>query len=675
MAGLLDLRSIALAALCAALVPAIVLGRGVESPPEPEVLPVTEPGSASLASDGASAARAPRPDRAAPVASYTLTARLDETAHSVHGEGTLVWRNTSQTSTAELYLHLYLNAFENAQTLFNRSSFTRARSGRAPRRWGKITLSRLVARELGGLDLLSSLEPHTPGDPLDATDRRLPLPRPIAPGESLTLELEWEAVLPDIVERTGVARDFHFVGQWFPKVARLEADGTWAHFPFHPHAEFYADFGDYDVTLDVPDGMVVGATGRRVSESVEGGRRRLRQRADSVHDFAWTAWGAFERREARVGSVDVHLLYPPGNTLNAERTLAALRFSLPFFEARYGTYPYPDLTVVHPPVFAASAGGMEYPTLITTGGPWHQPLWSRATELVTIHELGHQWFYGLIATHEPRWPFLDEGLNSYAETLASEALFGPTSASDLAGLALSATALHRAGMLLGAHDGPLARPAAEFVDFAELGGLVYSRTALVFRTLGNVYGRDRLERAFRSYAQRFRFGHPTPDDLLQTLEEELGSDAVENARGALFEGHGVNYSVRDVRSVRRRDAVAVTPPDLAGSGGAPAAAPPGRFDSRVVVHREGELRLPVQIELTTAGGECIEYSWDGGGRDEIILHTGAHPVTAVRVDPDDAILIDESLLDNAWRAERPAPLASWDRALFAFQLLLAGLAP
>jgi hypothetical protein len=246
-------------------------------------------------------------------------------------------------------------------------------------------------------------------------------------------------------------------------------------------------------------------------------------------------------------------------------------------------------------------------------------------------------------------------------------MFGPSSASDLFGLELSATALHRAGMQLEVHDAPIAQPAADFVDFVELGSLVYSRTALLLRTLGNVYGQERLARGMRRYAERFRFQHPSPDDLLDTLEAELGSEAIDNLRGALFVGSGVNYSVRDVRSVRRREP--------AGPGlDAPSPGSAG-FDSRVVIHREGELHFPLRIVLTTADGEQIEHAWDGNGRDEVILHTGEYPVSAVRIDPDDAILIDENLLDNAWRSERPRPLASWDRALFAFQLLLGGLAP
>src|SRR5690349_12340221 len=257
----------------------------------------------SEASAPPAAAPAPTGDlssRTEPVASYALAARLDAATQSLHGEGTLSFVNRTATSVSELYFHLYMNAFESERTLFNRSAFTRARSGRAPRRWGNIRLTRLVARELGAADLLPSLEPHSPGDPDDGTDRRVPLPRPLAPGQVLTLELAWDCSLPDIVERSGASRDFYFLGQWFPKLARLESDGTWAHFPFHPHAEFYADFGDYDVRLDVPELMVVGATGRQIESSVAEGRRRLRFRAESVHDFAWTAWPSFERREERI---------------------------------------------------------------------------------------------------------------------------------------------------------------------------------------------------------------------------------------------------------------------------------------------------------------------------------------------------------------------------------------
>lgn len=605
-----------------------------------------------------------------PVASYTLRARLDDHQHSIHGEGTIRWTNTSRDSTDELYFHLYLNAFKNAETLFNRSPFTRARSGRVPRSFGRIDVESLRAREWAGADLLANMDPHSPDDPKDETDRRVQLPAAVGPGESLTLDISWRAVLPEIVERTGRSRDFYFAGQWFPKLARLEPDGTWAHFAFHPHAEFYADFGEYDVTIDVPAAMVVGATGRRESDASDGARRLLRHRADGVHDFAWTAWPGFETRHARVHETDVHLLYPRGHERNAAVTLDTVRFALPYFSARYGPYPYSDLTVVHPPAHAGAAGGMEYPTLITTGGAWHSSYWSRAVELVTLHELAHQWFYGLVATHEARWPFLDEGLTSYAESAAVESRFGSTSASAAFGFELSANAARRASMLFAPHDAPLALPASDFVTFEELGALVYSKTALLLTTIANVYGTAELDTALRSYAERYRFRHPGPEDLVQVLEETLGPAPAASLAAVIFHGHGVNYVARDLRSA------AVSSPRGSSAGGhGPEAPPAAAFESRVNVHRAGELRLPVDILLLTATGERVEKRWDAEERVEVVTHTGEAPVVSAVVDPDGKLLIEESLLDNAVAKHPTFPINTWDRAVYWLQLLLGWLTP
>src|SRR5262249_56825208 len=116
--------------------------------------------------------------------------------------------------------------------------------------------------------------------------------------------------LPSVVLRTGYAKNFDFVAQWFPKLARLEDDGTFAHFPFHAQAEFYADYGDYDVTLDVPANTVVGAVGRRGESTPHGDRRSDRYRAEGVHDFAWAAWPDFHEVDRRIAGVDVRVLFP-----------------------------------------------------------------------------------------------------------------------------------------------------------------------------------------------------------------------------------------------------------------------------------------------------------------------------------------------------------------------------
>jgi hypothetical protein len=453
--------------------------------------------------------------------------------------------------------------------------------------------------------------------------------------------------------RSGFSGDFHFVGQWFPKLARLEPNGDWAHFAFDPLSEFYADFGTYDVTLDVPEEMVVGATGHLLSEARASGRRTLHYQADSVHDFAWTAWPHFRRRDERIAEIDVHLLYPPGHEHNAERTLQVLRRALPHFNGRYGAYPYPDLTVVHPPAHAANAGGMEYPTLITTGGAWHESYWSRAVEFVTVHELGHQWFYGLIASNEQRWPFLDEGMNSYAESVALREFFGNDSATPL-GIGLSGEAFRRLVMLERPHDLPMALRATEYPNLGEVGSVVYQRTALLFQTIANVYGEAELERALRRYAERYRFAHPTPEDLLAVLGETLSEAALANVRGALFEGQSVDYALTALESARL---------------------PGGLIESRVTVNRHGELRFPVTIALRTAAGEQLSESWDGTGRFQVFTRRGPSPVVSAEVDPEQRVLLDENLLNNAASAAPSVPLAPFERSAAALQWLGGLLGP
>ena len=180
------------------------------------------------------------------------------------------------------------------------------------------------------MDLWAGVELHRAGDE-DETDARVPLPREVAPGEKIRIEMAWDDKMPSLVERTGYWKQFHMIAQWFPKIARLEADGRWAHFPFHHLAEFYADYGTYDVTLDVPQEFIIGATGPPIDAKVEGGRRIERHLQKDVHDFAWTAWNKWQVGKELMGDVQVTVLYPPGYRAAAQRELRAIRFALPYF--------------------------------------------------------------------------------------------------------------------------------------------------------------------------------------------------------------------------------------------------------------------------------------------------------------------------------------------------------
>src|SRR6187551_3569056 len=265
------------------------------------------------------------------VASYEIEAKLDTEHHRIVGRETIHFVNRSSAELHELWFHLYLNAFKNDKTLFLRSPFGAGRSGDKAHEYGYIDVKKLTVVGAGsdGQELWAKRDRHSPNDPDDETDLRVPLASPLEPGQTLDLELEFEDQLPALVERTGFVGSFHFVGQWFPKLARLLPDGTFAHFSFHAQSEFYADFGDYDVTLDVPSAFQVGATGSRLSETTAKGRTRLVYHAANVHDFAWTAWDRFEARSERIAGTQVRVLYPPHQEQNAEAELASVRFALP----------------------------------------------------------------------------------------------------------------------------------------------------------------------------------------------------------------------------------------------------------------------------------------------------------------------------------------------------------
>jgi hypothetical protein len=617
------------------------------------------------------------PAHADDVADYTLRATLDPAAHTVHGEGTISWRNTSTRPVRELWLHLYLNAFKNERSTFFRERVG-GRGSAAPEDWGWIDVRRLVLRvpESAPVDVWPSAELRRPGDD-DETDARVPLPIDVAPGDAIQLDVEFDDKLPVVVERTGYRDRYHLVGQWFPKLARLEADGTWAHFPFHHLAEFYADYGTYDVTLDVPAAYTIGATGPAIESRVADGRRIERHVQADVHDFAWTAWSAWQTARETIDGVDVTLLYPPGFDRVAQRELAALRFGLPYYSARYGRYPYKVLTVVHPQQDAAESGGMEYPTFITSGGAWLTPPGVLAPEIVTIHEMGHQWFYGLVASNEERWPLLDEGLNQFAEQDAMAKWLGDGSALDLAGLSVSDAALDAVGSNQSVHDEPVAQPADAFTTGSSYGRLVYARTAAVVETLRRVYGDEAVMRALGRYTRRFRFQHPDPEQLLAVFEEVLGARVAATLRTAFFERGWVDYVVEGVWAQEAPRAAGLFDRDGKRERVEPGKRDEGGWDNAVLVRRRGSLAFPVEVELVMADGTTRRERWDGEGESKRFAWHGATAVRACVVDPDDRVLVDYNVANNRGAAAGRGGGAgrTLERTMYWMQLALQAVAP
>jgi hypothetical protein len=455
------------------------------------------------------------------VASYGIDAVLDPQAREVSGSAVVRWRNPTRTPTDELFVHLYLNAFANNRT----SLLTGMREAgerflsRYPDAWGRIDLA---AIHLGERDVTGDLQFVSPddGNPHDRTLARLPLAKPVRPGETIELRFDFVARLPRLFMRAGHAAPFFFVAQWFPKLAVFK-DGQWRAHQYHAVSEFFADFGTYDVRLTVPSAYVVGATGELRDEHDNGdGTKTVTVHADDVHDFAWTADPRFRVVEEHVGDVRVRLLVQPHHLDQAPRYLGALRAAIARYADWFGPYPYPVLTVVDPGPGGFGAAGMEYPMLITVGTAWWMPAGLRFPEMITVHEFGHQYWYGMVANDEVNEAWLDEGINSYVEGAIMDDTYGAEhSYVDLFGFGVGALALERFRYLAAGEWDPIDTPSFKMLDRDSYASTVYAKAALVLRTIDRALGDDRLRDALRAYFDTWRFRHPSSHDWRTLVDE------------------------------------------------------------------------------------------------------------------------------------------------------------
>jgi hypothetical protein len=575
----------------------------------------------------ATAAQAQAPE----IASYQIEARLDPAAKTVTGTARITYTNPSQDTLPDLWLHLYLKAFSSLDTLWMRESGGQHRGfALDSSNLGDITLSRLALA--GGADLLASAT-------ISDTLMHVRLPQPLPPGGRVELNTAWVSKLPLVYARTGYGgRDdtFFMVGQWYPKMAVYDR-GHWDTEPWHANAEFFHDFGSYDVRISVPSSYVVAGAGVPAGEQPGGdGSKTLRFTAAGVTDFAFAASPDFLTREAKSGSVDVALFYLPEHAGQVQEYLDTSVGSLEAYSSWYGAYPHPRLTVVDVPESASGAGGMEYPTLVT-GGSLGVPV-PGIVGMVTAHEIGHQWWPMQTATHEGREPWLDEGLTEYSgirylATAGRRIGYGA--------FGISAQAEGRL-QYSSAPDEPATLASWEYSQGA-YGAAVYGKTAVGLWMLENVVGSQRFRAAMAEYLARYRYKHPTAADFRASLEQSLDGDL-----RWFFDDYLATAGVIDY-----------------------AADPIAQAGDSVTIRRIGQVPAPVDIQIELASGAKQDRQWDG--RDAGVSYTfpSTDPVAQVRVDPEYKLVAELNRLNNGASASiQAAPaltLGGW--LAFVFQAL------
>jgi len=195
--------------------------------------------------------------------------------------------------------------------------------------------------------------------------------------------------------------------QWFPKLGVYEKAGMryaeedqWNCHQYHSSGEYYANFGTYDVSIKVPKGYIVGASGELAEKKETSDSTTWRYVIDDVIDFGWTASPQFVETKERWKNVEIKLLTYPEHVHCAGRYFGAVKAAFAYMDTHVGEYPYSTLTIVDPPIHGLFTGGMEYPTFISSVSFCFLPVGVRTPETLVVHEfilnLGPIWIGILI---------------------------------------------------------------------------------------------------------------------------------------------------------------------------------------------------------------------------------------------------------------------------------------
>ncbi len=592
---------------------------------------------------------------------YKIDAKLDDSIKVVNGKMETYWVNKSTDIVPDVQLHLYLNAFRSRRTTFNKESGRTDELKESD--FGQIEIRSLTDGE--GKDLTAFMQFISPddGNSDDMTVLKINLPKSANPGDTVFLKINFDSKLPSRIIRTGYSEDFFFVAQWFPKFGvyepagmRYATKGGWNCHQFHANSEFYSNHSVYDVKLTLPEKYVVGTGGLLLNDADAGeGNKTLTYRAEDIVDFAWTAWPGYSEFSDKWENVKITLLLSKERQNQVERQLKAVKYALEYFTRNVGPFPWPYLTIVDPPAKGGGSGGMEYTTLFTSESFTGVPGFLHLPEMVTIHEFGHAYFMGILASNEFEEAWLDEGVNQFWEVRIVDQYYGKKSGLiDHPWFKIADESLARLGYVTS--DSRQAVSNSEYswnYPHGTYGMMSYMKTATILQTLMGIIGEETMDEIFREYYRKWAFRYPSGKDFINVVNEvvtgkygdKFGRDMNWFFDQTLY-GTGIcDYKVSDFYSKKldslRQDSVSSDSAKLSLSGA------DSLYKSVVELERAGELMLPVDVLVHFNNGDEVMESWDGKSRFKDFTYTGKRTIQWVKIDPEYKIKMDVNYINNS----------------------------
>jgi hypothetical protein len=599
---------------------------------------------------------------------YKINASLDPATSVITGRETVTIRNNSDSAMRSLVLRLDQNFFTPAvPRLETASELTDG-----------MQITRLVINGQA-MEVTDTVGPQIPGTSrrapalsaiLKNTSARITLPTPIASHSSGTLEADWHFRVPRADNGRGTrmgrwADTLYQVAQWYPRVAVFDdlRQGGWDTEPYLGPAEFYNNYGHFDVSVDVPAGWIVGSTGvlqnptevltptvrERLSHVLEsdsvraivsatergpgqstaaGNRLVWHFVADTVGDVAWATarnyvWDATRATIPGRGAVPVNVLYLPGHAQQYAQGPAVARHALEFYSKLWMPYAYPQLTMVDGPEL-----GMEYPMFIMSA------------VFAADHETGHQWWPMMVGVNETWYGWMDEGFNQYMNILSD------------ADFAHKPAQLDSLGISYGRISGDEREPTMMWDEnYAGplYGFTAYGKAPLMLSTLGGVVGDSAVQRAMSEYAKAWRFKHPSPWDYAFFMSNALHRDLGWFWNYWLFTTESVDGSIQNVTTSGHRTIVTVRQN--------------GQMPSPVILKVEfapaGPTIKPMpNSQMLNSNTAVVTYPvevWFPGNRTFTAnLDFGGRSITRITLDPNGRFP-DRDLTDNTWPREVLAP--------------------
>jgi hypothetical protein len=580
-------------------------------------------------------------------ADYTLDARLEPDSAMLYGTGTIRYQNNSPDSLAQLVLHLRQN--------LHREDAIRNRY--VPLTGGVTVSDVIVAGDTLREQSLLDLRTGTTGYAILGT-RLLVVPRvPVLPDGSVELSMDWTFEVPEVgAPRMGQDGEVFYLGYWYPQMAVYDDVNGWTAELYQGDGEFYMGYGAYDVSITVPEGWLVQATGtlqnpeavlspttrERLAQATqtdsvvtvvnadergagsatatsETGTLTWRFRAENVRDVAFGTSEAYvwDATTAQTGDSDdgttmIHALYRPEYAPWA-RSAEYGQFAIEHLSEMISPYPYPHMSAVE----GLIGGGMEYPMMTLIGSDYRP----RGLFSVTYHEISHMWFPMVVGQNEKQYTWMDEGTTSFNTAEGASDFYDEDAweSSNQSYFRLAGTGLEIPSMRH-ADNYPVETPARGIAS--------YSKPALVLHALRGVVGDERFFEAYRTYAERWAYKHPQPYDLFNTFEDVLGQDLDWFWTPMLYETWTLDQAIASVEST--------------DSG------------TRITIVDEGRVPMPVPLRITYADGTTEDRTipvdvWLKGAR-ETAVNVEPGTVTRVVIDPE-WFFPDVDRTDNRWSAE------------------------